>query len=148
MKTFLMVVVSCAALLFAGVAQAAGPQAQRLGVCLTESLNGKERKLLAKWVFLSISAHSTIKPYSSASPKDIDDSNRYVGGLITRLMTEDCPSQAKAAFEENGARAFEDAFRVVGEVAMMELMNEPAVGESLGAFEQYLDQEKFNQAFQ
>ncbi|KGD64710.1 hypothetical protein Y5S_02076 [Alcanivorax nanhaiticus] len=147
MKKFLVVVVSCAAFLLAGVAQA-GPQAQRLGVCLTESLNGKERKQLAKWVFLSISAHSTIKPYSSASPADIDDSNRYVGGLITRLLTDDCPSQARAAFEENGARAFEDAFRVVGEVAMMELMNEPAVGESMGAFEKYLDQEKFNQAFQ
>ena len=94
-----------------------------------------------------MSTHSTIKPYSNASKKDIDDSNKFVGALITRLMTEDCPEKATAAFKESGAQAIEQAFTVVGAVAMQELMTEPSVSQSLGAFEKYLDQDKFNAVF-
>ncbi|NOJ05505.1 hypothetical protein F0236_17315 [Vibrio splendidus] len=132
--------------LFSGVAQAS-QEALQLGVCLTDSLNGKERKNLAKWIYLGMSSHSVIKPYSNVSAKDLDTSDQYMGELITRLITEDCPKQAKAASKISGNAAFEQAFSVVGEVAMQELMTEPSVGKSLGAFEKYLDQEKFNKTF-
>lgn len=126
----------------------ASQEAQRFGTCLTDSMTGKERKNLAKWIFLGISTHSTIKPYANVTESDIDDVNKYVGTLITRLVTEDCPEQARAAAGVLGSAAFEQAFKIVGEVAMQELMTEPSVGQSLGAFEKYLDQEKFNDVFQ
>jgi len=94
-----------------------------------------------------MSAHSTIKPYANVSSKDIDDSNRYVASLITRLMTRDCPKQAKAAFQNGGTSAFEYAFGIVGQVAMQELMTEPAVSQALGAFDKYLDKDTFNKVF-
>jgi len=147
MNRYLFVISIIAALLTPAVAHA-GSQAHGLGVCLTDSLNGKERKNLAKWIFLGMSAHSTIEPYYDVSAQDVDDSNRYVGALVTRLLTEDCPNQARLAFEEGGASGFEYAFSVVGKVAMQEIMSEPQVSQSLGAFEQYLDQERFNQVFQ
>jgi len=125
----------------------ANQSANNLGICLTDSMNGKERKNLAKWIYLGMSAHSMIKPYSNISTKDIDDSNKYVGTLITRLMTEDCPKQASIAFEEGGSSAFEFAFGIVGKVAMQELMTESSVSQSLGAFEKYLDQDKFDKTF-
>lgn len=126
----------------------ASQEAQQLAVCLTDSLNGKERKNLAKWIYLGMSTHSIIKPFSNATEQDIDDTNRYVGALVTRLLTEDCPKQAKAAIDVGGQGAMENAFRLVGEVAMQELMTEPSVGNALGAFDKYLDQEKFDKAFQ
>ena len=126
----------------------ASQEAQNLGACLTDSMNGKERKNLAKWIYLGMSTHSVIKPFSNVSQKDIDNSNKYVGSLITRLITEDCPKAAKLAHEKGGSAAFEYAFRVVGEVAMKELMTEPAVSQSLGAFEKHLDHKKFNKVFQ
>ena len=125
----------------------ANQSTQMLATCLTDSLNGKERKELAKWIFLAISSHSTIKPYSKATSTDIDKSNQFVGSLITRLLTSDCPAQAKAAFEQDGSQAFEQAFTVVGEVAMQELMTEPSVSQSLSAFEKYMDNSKFEQVF-
>jgi hypothetical protein len=126
----------------------ASQEAQQLAVCLTDSLNGKERKNLAKWIYLGMSTHSIIKPFSNVTEQDIDDTNRYVGALVTRLLTEDCPKQAKAAIDVGGQGAMENAFRLVGEVAMQELMTEPSVGNALGAFDKYLDQEKFDKAFQ
>ncbi|PLY02551.1 MAG: hypothetical protein C0623_03560 [Desulfuromonas sp.] len=126
----------------------AGQAAQDLAVCLTDSINGKERKNLAKWIYFGMSTHSTIKPYTKATQKDFDGMNKYVGGLITRLMTEDCPQTANAAFKEGGTSSIQYAFGIVGEVAMQELMTEPSVSQALGAFEKYLDQDKFDQTFQ
>ncbi|AOS96927.1 hypothetical protein AUP74_01490 [Microbulbifer aggregans] len=125
----------------------ANESAQKLGVCMSDSLNGKERKKLAKWVYLGMSAHSTIQPYSNFTEKDVDESNKYLGALVTRLLTEDCPDLAKSALQEGGSQAFEHAFGVVGQVAMQEIMAESSVSQSLAAFEKYLDQEKFNSVF-
>ena len=125
----------------------ANQEAQNLGVCLTDSLTGKERKKLAKWIYFGLSTHSTIKPYSTVSQSDIEESDKYVGALITRLLTEDCPDQAKSAYEKGGAGAFEYAFGIVGQVAMQEIMAESNVSNALQSFETYLDQEKFNQVF-
>ena len=146
MNTAIKVIVISSMLISSGMVSAS-EEAQQLGTCLTDSLNGKERKNLAKWIFLGMSSHSLIKPYSNVSESDFDHSNKFVGELVTRLLTEDCPEQAKAAAKVNGAAAFEQAFEIVGQVAMQELMAEPSVGQSLGAFEKYLDQEKINNVF-
>jgi hypothetical protein len=146
MKTLVSILMFCAALLCPG-SVLASQSTQQLAVCLTDALDGMERKQLAKWIYFGMSSHSMIKPFSKITEKDIDESDRYVGLLITKLMTEDCPTQAKTAFTESGSRAFELAFGLVGEVAMQELMNEPGVVESLGAFEKHLAKEKLDATF-
>ena len=125
----------------------ANESAQKLGVCMTDSLNGKERKNLAKWIFFGMSAHSSINKYINASQEDFDSTNKFVGELITRLLTVDCPVQAKKAIDDGGPAAFEFAFRIVGEVAMQEIMAEASVADSLGSFEKYIDQDKFDETF-
>ena len=142
--SFLFILITLA---FNPIVAHANTSAQQLGVCMTDSLNGKERKNLAKWIFFGMSEHSTIKPHSNVPTSDRERMNKYVGTLITRLLTEDCPEIAKAALDENGSAAFDYAFGVVGEVAMTELMAEPAVSKSLGAFEHHLDQSKFDGVF-
>lgn len=146
MKKALLALTTIGLLVTPQLAQSAD-EAQQLGTCLTDSLNGKERKDLAKWIYLGMSTHSTIRPYANISQDDIESSSKYVGGLITRLLTQDCPKQAQAALDAGGTQAFEFAFGIVGEVAMLELMSEPSVSDTLGLFEQYMDQEQFNKAF-
>jgi len=146
MKKQLLVLVLLLVMLVPNIADAS-QAAQKLGVCLTDSLNGKERKNLAKWIYFGMSAHSSIKSYTNATEKDFDDTNKYVGQLITRLMTEDCPEIADAALKEGGSSAFEYAFGIVGQVAMQELMAEQNVSQAMGAFEKYLDQDKFDRTF-
>ncbi|WP_346837970.1 hypothetical protein [Microbulbifer sp. SAOS-129_SWC] len=121
----------------------AGQATQAFGICLTDSLTGKERKTLAKWIFFAIAAHPEIKSYAKMTDKDQDQANRFVGNLVTRLITEDCPNQAKRALKEDGGQAFEQAFGLVGKVAMRELMADKHVVQSVSGFEKYLDKDKF-----
>ncbi len=114
-----------------------------LSGCLVDTLNGKERKSLAKWIFFSIAAHPEIKPYSKASPKDIETSDKYTGDLITRMLTENCPNELKAANKANPL-ALQEAFQLVGQVAMQELMTNDDVMKTISSYTQYLDQEKIH----
>ena len=139
MKKFLLLiaVVVCASLSWQ---VQAGPAAQELGVCLTDSLTGKERKDLAKWIFFAIAAHPEISSYSKVSEANQQQSDEFVGNLVTRLMADDCPQKSKNALQEGGSVAFEQAFGLVGQVAMQELMADHKVLQTISGYEKYLDQ--------
>lgn len=140
-KLFLVVILIAG---FAVTDSQAGQATNELGVCLTDSLNGKERKALARWIFFAIAAHPEMSPYSRISETSRDNSHQLVGTLVTRLMTEDCPVRTKAAVQKSGSAAIESAFSLVGQVAMQELMNNQDVTTSISGFEKYLDKEKLN----
>jgi len=118
----------------------------RLGTCLVDNLSGKERKELGKWVFFAIAAHPDMAAFSNATPTDIKTTDMYVGQLITRLLTENCPSELKKA-NDSDPRAVEQAFRLVGQVAMQELMTNQAVRDSLTNYAQFADMQKINAVF-
>jgi len=112
-----------------------------LGGCLVDSLDGKERKLLAKWIFFAIAAHPEIKQFSKMTEKDIEDTDKSVGALITRLLTVDCEDKFKAA-QKVDRTALPQAFRLVGEVAMKELMQDKSVTSSITGYAKYIDKDK------
>jgi hypothetical protein len=126
----------------------AGEAANELGVCLADSLTGKERKALARWIFFGMAAHPEIRPYTEVSDQAIDDLDKLVGELVTRLMTSDCPQQARAAVKDEGSAAIEYAFGLVGQVAMQELMMNQEVSQTLGGFEKYVDQEAIQSLYE
>jgi len=66
---------------------------------MTDSLNGKERKELGKWIFLGMSAHPEISNLSNVSGAIRDGSDQYIGNLITRLLAEDCMVEARMAMK-------------------------------------------------
>lgn len=112
-----------------------------LAGCLVDALNGKERKSLAKWIFFAIAAHPEIKLYSNVSAKDIDDTDKFTGELITRLLTKSCPSELMAANKADPL-AVKKAFEFVGQVAMQELMTNDDVMKTITSYAKYVDQEK------
>ncbi|MEE4252378.1 MAG: YceI family protein [Alcanivoracaceae bacterium] len=134
----ILLIVSCA--VSANQAMASSPT-EALAGCLVDTLNGKERKSLAKWIFFSVAAHPEIKPYSNASTKDIEDSDKLTGALITRLLTESCPNELKAA-NRSDHMALQKAFEIVGQVAMQELMTNDDVMRTISGYAKYVDQEK------
>ena len=111
--------------------------------CMVDTLNGKERKNLAKWIFFSIAAHPEIKSYSSATQKDVESSDKFVGKLITRLLADDCPNELKKA-NKSDPRAVEKGFELVGKVAMQELMTNQNVMKTLVNYARYADQERIS----
>ncbi len=40
-----------------------------LTTCFVDSLNGKERKQLATWIYFAVAAHPEMKPFSNISPQ-------------------------------------------------------------------------------
>ena len=140
MKTIVKVIVLAISVVIVVPVCNASP-ADDLGICLVDSLNGKEKKALAKWIFFAIAAHPDINSYSSASGDDIQKSDVYIGKLITRLLTENCPGELRRA---NAAdpMAIQNAFELVGKVAMQELMTDEHVMKSITNYANYVDQEK------
>ncbi len=108
--------------------------------CLIDSLNGRERKELATWVYFSIATHPELEPYSKISGSDRDKSDQKVGALVNRLLIKDCPNELSKA-NKSDPRALEKAFEMLGAVAMQELMNEEKVVTAVSNYSRYLDQE-------
>jgi hypothetical protein len=115
-----------------------------LGSCMVDSMTGKERKEMAQWIFFAIAAHPEIKEYSKLSEAVKNKSDVHMANLVTRLLTEDCLTQAKAAHKQEGQSAIVGAFELVGKVAMQELMMNKDVTSSIGAYAKYIDKDKFN----
>jgi len=125
----------------------AADPSQAFGTCLIDSLTGKERKTLSTWIFFSMGAHPEISQFASISDDQKVAVDKQVGTLITRLLSEDCPQEFKAAQQIN-PMAVQGAFELVGQVAMQELMTNNKVMEALTSYSAYTDQEKIMQAVQ
>lgn len=94
-----------------------------LAQCLADSTSGKDRKELARWVFLAMAE------------------------TVTRLLTVSCVGETRTAFKQGGSNAIQVAFQTLGQLAMQELMSNPNVGATMGAFERHIDQSRFRDAF-
>jgi len=125
----------------------ASPAGEALSLCLADNTTGRDRKDLARWIFLAMSAHPEIRNISNVSQAQRDDINRGMGKIITKLLTERCPAQARSAMEREGSGALQTAFGVVGQLAMQELMSNPEVTASVGEYVKYIDQGRMNSVF-
>lgn len=142
MKTALKLIILSASMLLTIPAVAATP-ANELGGCLVDALNGKERKNLAKWIFFSIAAHPEIKTFANVTAQDIKASDEFVGKLVTRLLTVNCPDDLRKA-NASDPMAVQKAFELVGQVAMQELMANQDVLKAITNYANYADKEKIN----
>ncbi|QAU33425.1 hypothetical protein [Janthinobacterium sp. 17J80-10] len=125
----------------------AGTATDALSTCLADNTTGKDRKEMARWIFVGMATHPEIKTLSNVTQAKREELDKSMAALITRLMTENCLVQARSAMEKDGGEAFKVAFGVVGKLAMQELMSNPNVNASFSDFAKYMDQKKFNSVF-
>jgi hypothetical protein len=115
--------------------------------CLADNTTGKERKLLARWIFTAMAAHPEIKDLANVTPQASDEVSRELGALVTRLLAESCKEETKAvAAKGNAAVAMRTAFENLGRLAMAEIMSNPDVSAAIGKFEPYMDKAKLQAA--
>lgn len=141
MKKYWIIVVLASIFTISPVTEASSAS-QALGTCMIDSLTGKERKKLAQWIFFAMSAHPEITQYANVTTATRSETDKFIGTLVTRLMTSDCPEQARQAIKESSL-AVQKSFELVGRVAMQELMTNPQVTMAISGFEQHMDREKF-----
>ena len=120
-------------------AQSAGEQ---LGSCMVDSLTGKEKKQLATWIFFAMAAHPDIKEFGNVTAEDQANIDKTIGALVTRLLTETCAAQLQAGYREGGQLAIQNAFELVGKVAMEELMSNNNVMASVAGYSKFIDEKK------
>ena len=119
---------------------------QALQTCLAESTSGKDRKDLAKWIFLAMAAHPDMRdqmaPNNAAAA---DESAKRLAALLVRLLAQDCVQQTKAVVKDGQvAQSFRVAFSRLGELAMQELMTEKSVQAAMSEFEKYVDKKRLD----
>lgn len=139
MKTFSRTLLAC----FAGVlmvtsqARAEDP-GEALGTCISSSTTGKDRVEVAKWIFEIMTLHPQIHVMASITPEQRLAGNQTMAKLVTRLLTTDCLKETKDIRKANGD-GLEQAFTVLGKMAINELMSHPSVVAANTEFAKYLD---------
>ena len=116
--------------------------------CLADATSGKDRKDLAKWIFLAMAAHPDMKEHAGASYNAAaDESSRRMAAMVVRLLADSCLKETRAVVAAGQVtQSFEVAFAGLGQLAMQELMTDKAVASAMSQFEKYLDQKKLNEA--
>jgi hypothetical protein len=112
---------------------------------LTENTTGKDRKDLARWIFVAMAAHPGLRDLSNISPESRDEANKTMGLLFTKLIVENCAKEARLATQNGGAESFKSAFETLGRVAMQELMSNPEVSKGITGFQAYSDSKKIGE---
>jgi len=121
----------------------ANPVTNQLGECLKSNTNGKDRTDLARWIFISMSAHPEMSKLTTITPDIRNEADRGMAQLVTRLLIDNCAEQSRAVMQSEGGPGMLSAFRSLGEVAMMELMSNAEVSATISGYTKFLDQGKF-----
>ncbi len=130
----------------AALPAAAGPGTDALSACLSDNTTGKERKELARWVFVAMAAHPEMRDLSAATMVSREQAYQSMGVLVTRLLSENCAGQTRTAIRSEGSESLQTAFSHLGKLAMQELMSHKDVQSSISGFERYIDRRKLDAA--
>jgi len=137
----LYVIAACIAVLHCSAA-AAGVFADDLGKCLVNSTTQEDRANLIRWLFVAASHHPAVKPIATVTPAQQEESDKQMGTLVMKLLTESCKTEARKALQTEGATTLQIAFEVLGKVAGQELFSSPEVAGNLKGLAKYIDPEK------
>jgi len=120
-----------------------------LGACMADNTTGRDRKDLAKWIFIAMAAHPDMKPLVTpgAAPA-AEDISKSIGALVTRLLADACPKETTQALKTGGGAALEMAFGRLGQVAMQELMSDNDVKQVFTMFQKYVDEARLKKLAQ
>lgn len=116
--------------------------------CFADNTSGRDRKALARWVFLAMAAHPEIQALANAGSAENEAADREMAALFMRLVAEDCNAQMKRMLASQGPESFKTAFEYLGQLAMAELMANPSVGARFSGFEKFVDTERLQGALQ
>lgn len=128
--------------MFYGSAAAAGVFADDLGRCLVNSTSKDDRASLIRWLFVAASQHPAVKPIAFVTPAQQNESDKQMGTLFMKLLTESCKSEAQKALQTEGPATMQYAFEVLGKVAGQELFTSPEVAGNLKGLAKYIDMDK------
>ncbi len=139
-----LTIATVAAALLIPCACLASPQLDAVDQCMSDNTTGKDRKDLARWIFVAIAAHPELKALAEPTPAMVESSQKAVGELITRLLGTTCKEEMHALVKSEGSIGARVAFEHLGKIAMAEIMSSPKVTSAISGFERYVDRAKID----
>ena len=115
------------------------PASAALGQCLVGNTTGNDRTLVARWMAASMASSPMMDGLVSVDAAGKDQIDRAMAKLFTRLMAEDGAAEAKVVVKARDQQGMQAAGGRLGEIAMQELMMDPAAMQALLAYAQYID---------
>jgi hypothetical protein len=120
----------------------AGIYSDELGKCLVNSTTKDDRVDLMRWLFVAASHHPAVKPITSVSPAQQEESDRKTGALFMKLLTVSCKTETQKALRGEGIVTIKLAFEVLGKLAGQELFSSPEVTGNMQGLAKYIDADK------
>lgn len=102
-----------------------------LAQCIALSTTGKDRILTAQWFATSIGAGESMQGVVTINPDAKKAIDKSMGELFTRIFTQDCRAQSAPLLKASDTAGIQSAGGRLGQIAMVELMNDPLVKTSL-----------------
>ena len=125
---------------------AASPFTDDLTRCLVDKSTAEERVKVVRWMFVVESRHPAVASLAQIPQSALDQGNKDVADVFTRLTTSACVDQARKALQTDGPIAFQSSFKALGELAASELFANPQVREATSGMQKYLDSSKLERA--
>lgn len=116
---------------------------QALGRCFVLKTTGADRLLIARWLAGAMGSGSATKDLVTVNQARKTATDQGMAQLFTRLFTQDCAEQAAPLMKARDSKGVEAAGGMLGEIAMRELMSDPAVSASIFGYMKFLDFSKF-----
>lgn len=125
----------------------AGPYSDDMAKCLVKNTTQEDKEALIKWIYAAMSAHPSVKSMSNVSTKQGDALNKRAAELMIELLTQRCKVETQQAVKYEGQAAISTSFQILGQVAMQDLMTNPAVTQYISGMANSVDKKALEEAF-
>ena len=119
----------------------AGPAAENLSACLVDATSPADRTTLRQWLFSAMSVHPDLNQFVQVTEEERIRLEQDTAGIFQRLLAEDCGTETRAAFIDEGINGVQGSFGALGQVAIGGLFENPAVISGLSSVVNYVDLE-------
>lgn len=143
MKNFVILILICLA---TSSSANSGEHANALSQCLIKNTTEKDKDVMARWVFSTLSQHPSISSMSTLSENTKTTADRDMAQLVETFMYNKCKVQVKNALQKEGPKAIELSIRQYAQVTGEEMLRDPSITNNVTNLAQHLDLMKLFQA--
>ena len=117
----------------------AGQYSDKFANCLMQKTTDRDKIVLVRWVFSVIAQHSALNTEFQIKNDKFKNYEIAVADYMQYILGTVCFRETKDILNYEGLEAFANAFELLGEVAMLSLMEDEKVKISIENWVNYLD---------
>ena len=113
----------------------AGIYGDKFTECLLNNTSDRDKIILVKWMFIGMGQHPILKREFPISERRKESADMAVADYISYIITSSCVEETMNVMTNEGEEAFVKSFELLGELAMMLVIENEDV---LNSFEDYI----------